>query len=304
MSHKNVFSCFVLNVNVLVKFLGGKREQTMNDHVKGFLSVGVRLSVYCSVLGLAAAAAGTAMRAASGRPALSCDVVQSAAVGVLWPPEAGLIRLETGERVLLSGIEVPRAAGKSDLDPSTQEVQRALADLLKGQKVKLAAVSPPSKRGFIRAQVFTSGGLWVQGELVSKGLARVRTFPDQRDCAAALLAKETQARQAKRGLWSALAFTPRTPENASASVGSFQLVEGRVVETANVRGRVFLNFGPDYKTDFTLHIGPEPAKLFAQSGIKLETLDGKRVRARGWVRERNGPVIDLTAPEQLEILGE
>ena len=30
--------------------------------------------------------------------------------------------------------------------------------------------------------------------------------------------------------------------------------------------------------------------------------EGKRVRVRGWIDERNGPAMDLTHPEQVELL--
>jgi len=31
-------------------------------------------------------------------------------------------------------------------------------------------------------------------------------------------------------------------------------------------------------------------------------LEGRRVRVRGWIYERNGPTMDLTHPEQVEML--
>jgi hypothetical protein len=39
-------------------------------------------------------------------------------------------------------------------------------------------------------------------------------------------------------------------------------VEGRVPEATQVRGRVFLNFGADYKTDFTISIAAKDWTLF------------------------------------------
>ena len=31
-------------------------------------------------------------------------------------------------------------------------------------------------------------------------------------------------------------------------------------------------------------------------------MEGKRIRVRGWLRSYNGPVIDVTHPEQIELL--
>jgi len=36
----------------------------------------------------------------------------------------------------------------------------------------------------------------------------------------------------------------------------------------------------------------------------LPDLKDQRVRVRGWVRQFNGPLIDVTHPEQIEVLGE
>jgi micrococcal nuclease len=71
---------------------------------------------------------------------------------------------------------------------------------------------------------------------------------------------------------------------------------------ADVQGRFFLNFGSDYKKDFTGAISPKDARSFASAGLDIKSLEGKKVRLRGWIYERNGPAMDLTHPEQVESL--
>jgi hypothetical protein len=39
-----------------------------------------------------------------------------------------------------------------------------------------------------------------------------------------------------------------------------------------------------------------------ESGIVFKSLQGVRLRARGWLRSFNGPLIDITHPEQIEVL--
>ena len=34
------------------------------------------------------------------------------------------------------------------------------------------------------------------------------------------------------------------------------------------------------------------------------SLQGKRIRVRGWLKSFNGPMINATHPEQIEVLGE
>jgi hypothetical protein len=85
-------------------------------------------------------------------------------------------------------------------------------------------------------------------------------------------------------------------------IDRFALVEGRVREVARVRGRGFLNFGADWKTDFTIVIAPKDMKRFEADGVAPEDYAGRRVRVHGWLRSYNGPMIDVTHPEQIEVL--
>ena len=43
---------------------------------------------------------------------------------------------------------------------------------------------------------------------------------------------------------------------------------------------------------------------FTAAGIDLTALAGKRLRVRGWVMWRNGPMIEATHPEQIELLAD
>ena len=138
--------------------------------------------------------------------------------------------------------------------------------------------------------------------MLNRGLARVYTFADNRAAAADLLALEAGARDAKRGIWALNYYRVQDANDKIGPPDTYQLVEGTVVEVADVRGRFFLNFGSDFKTDFTAGISPRDARNFESAGIDPNSLKGKRVRLRGWIDERNGPAMDLTHPEQVEML--
>ena len=43
-------------------------------------------------------------------------------------------------------------------------------------------------------------------------------------------------------------------------------------------------------------------RIFTGAGIAPNRLENRHVRVRGWVEERNGPRIEATGPEQIEIL--
>tara|TARA_R110002072_G_scaffold29206_6_gene92766 strand:+ start:1395 stop:2204 length:810 start_codon:yes stop_codon:yes gene_type:complete len=149
--------------------------------------------------------------------------------------------------------------------------------------------------------------IWVQAALVSAGLARVLTHPGNRQAATPLLLLETQARAAHLGLWADPAFHVRDthPDALAQDVGSVQLVEGRVLEVTRLRsGRTYINFGLDYRTDFTVVIEAGDEGLFDQAGRPLADLAGRLVRVRGWIEAENGPLIRIDHPERIEWLEE
>ena len=144
--------------------------------------------------------------------------------------------------------------------------------------------------------------LWVQAALVEQGLARVFTWPDEKIDAATLYAAEMRARVQGRGLWTDPAYAVRGPEPNSLAqdVDSLQLVEGIVTSTADIRGRAYLNFGADYRTDFTIAVAKKHRKRF--TAVDPVSLEGARVRVRGWIELTNGPMIWASHPERIEIL--
>jgi micrococcal nuclease len=40
----------------------------------------------------------------------------------------------------------------------------------------------------------------------------------------------------------------------------------------------------------------------AAAGIEPKRLEGRRIRVRGWVEQRGGPIIAAEAPEQIEFV--
>jgi endonuclease YncB( thermonuclease family) len=206
-------------------------------------------------------------------------------------PDGATLVLADARRIRLAGIDAAPS-------PVAARTLRALA---LGKDVALEPVGP-DRHGRLRAQVRTGEGLWLQGELLRRGLARVRTGPDERSLAEEMLALEAAAREAGRGGWTHPAWTVRSPADIARFTDSWQLVEGRVLAAARVRGQVFLNFGSDRRTDFTVRIAAPALKLCREAGLDPLALEGTRIRVRGWVRVWDGPLIDLTHPEQVERL--
>lgn len=218
------------------------------------------------------------------------------------------VALADGRELRLVGIQAPKLPlGRKGFTawPLAEEARQALADLVQGREVTLAYGGAKRDRyGRLLAHLARGDGLWVQCEMLRRGLARVYLFRDNRAAAAELLACERDARAARRGIWAHPFYAVRRPEETADLIGSFQLVEGRVRQAAEVRGKVYLNYGPDHRTDFTVSIAPRERRAFDKAGVDLLDLEGHRIRVRGWLSRRNGPMIEASHPEQIELLAE
>lgn len=143
---------------------------------------------------------------------------------------------------------------------------------------------------------------WINGALLAHGLARVYTSPNAPEMNDQMLMVEDEARREKRGLWAeGSEYNVLTPETADQAMGKLAIIEGVVVKSASVRNNIYLNFGQDWKTDFTVMITPALRKKLAHKGIDPLGLSGKKLRVRGYVREYNGPLIELETPEHFEL---
>lgn len=217
------------------------------------------------------------------------------------------VLLADGRQVRLVGIQAPKLPlGRPGFKtwPLADAAKRALEDLLPPDGAVTLAHGGQTidRHGRVLAHLFRADGVWVQGRMLETGMARVYTFPDNRALAAAMLDRERAARAAGAGIWGHSFYAVRTPEAVDAASEGFQLVEGRVVAAATVGGRVYLNFGADWKTDFTVMIAKADLKAFTAANLDPAAWAGRLVRVRGWVRRWNGPLIEASHPEQIEVL--
>lgn len=220
------------------------------------------------------------------------------------------LELEDGRRVRLAGIEAarpPRNATPGDgrIWPLAEAAAAALADLALDRRVTLHGPAPVERHGRLLAHLVREDGLWLQSALLVRGLARVHTRPDARAYAAELLAGEEAARNAGRGLWRSRVYAVRDAADAdglSRDRDSFQLVEGVVLAVSKSGGESWLDFGTDWRSDVTVHIGRAAMREVTRAGIDPLSYEGRRVRVRGWITLRNGPMIEITHPEQIERL--
>ena len=261
-----------------------------------------------SLLSIAALAALTLPATAEGCP----DLRDGPRGRVTEVTDGDTVHLDNGLIVRLVGIQAPKLAlGRPGFEdwPMGMESKAALERLALGKAVQLRYGGEPKDRyGRALAQLFVREGdseVWLQQAMLAAGQARVYSYADNRACLATLLAVEARARADRLGIWGNPYYSVRMadrPQALAGHEGRYELVEGRVLVAEKAGGRVYLNFGRNWTEDFTAVIGDKALRLFAESGPDPLALGGALVRVRGWIDEKDGPRLEVTHPEQIEVL--
>ena len=145
----------------------------------------------------------------------------------------------------------------------------------------------------------------VQGLLLSQGEVLVSADVTDKDCAAALVAAEAEARQAKRGTWAdaSVIKSAESPDDILTGIGRFTVVEGKVLSVRQAGATTYLNFGRNWTQDFAVTIPRRMTPAIEAAGLTLKSLENKRIRVRGFVEARGGPRIEVLRVGQIEVLG-
>jgi endonuclease YncB( thermonuclease family) len=231
---------------------------------------------------------------------------RAAVVGVL---DAETVLLDDDRQVRLIGALAPRSPDlRSEAVPwpPEQRATAALSGLVLGQTVELAYAGRRRDRyGRRLAHLFVERGgarVWVQGRLLSAGHARAYGLPGSFACMRELIAHERAARDPGTGLWSNAAYAARAAHKTRALMrhrNSYQIVTGTVADVAQTKARTYLNFGSDWRSDFTAGIDKKVLSKHPGWAATLAQLAGRRVEVRGWIEYRNGPYINIEDPHQI-----
>ncbi len=146
----------------------------------------------------------------------------------------------------------------------------------------------PDKYGRKPVHLYDQEGRWLQGELVRQGIATPYPYIGETKFIRDLYFLEKPI------------ATPALSEEIPRD--QFSIITGTVVAVANIKGTTYVNFGDNWRTDFTIRISKAKAKAFRALGVDPSTFKGKTIRIRGWVIEQNGPMIDANHPTQIEMI--
>ena len=228
-------------------------------------------------------------------PALADEPCRGTSLGsaeVAAVRDGRTVQLADGRELRLMGIE----AG---------EDSHPLQALIAGRPLRLERLGTETDRyGRLTALAYAGESPQsLQASLLEQGSARVSSRIGAKSCAAPWLAAETRARTGSLGLWADPNFAPLSAENLprlAAETGRFALVEGKVLSVRESGATIYVNFGRRWTQDFTVTILKRQQRTFSAAGLEPKRLEGRRVRVRGWIEQRGGPLIVADAPEQIE----
>lgn len=251
---------------------------------------------------------------AEEQPDAGCTLQAGATRSVVRILDAETVVLDDGEEVRLIGALAPRSPDlRPDAEPwpPEQQATAALRDLVLGRSVELAASGRAKDRyGRRLAHLFLDENgerVWVQGRLLAGGNARAYGLPGSFACARELLAHEAVARDKGLGLWANAAYAIRNASEARAVLrlrNTYQIVRGSVVRVKVTKARTYLDFGPDWRRDFSAGVEAKLLRAEPEWAKTLSGLAGKRVEVRGWIEYRGGPYIGIEDASQIAVVDE
>lgn len=222
--------------------------------------------------------------------------------------DGATLRLAGGRVVRLAGISAPAlpVGGGGPAQPLANEARAALAALCGQGPVRFYFLAAADRHGRTPAEVFDGAGRWLQGEMVFRGFARFQNDDGASPRGEELLALEKAARAGGRGIWGEAYYRVRRATETPHFIDSFQVVAGTVQNVTAKGDGVFLDFGDaknvdGWRSDFSVFIPRPRLAALKRASIEAQGLTGQDVRVRGWIILRNGPMIELSHPDHLEL---
>ena len=233
--------------------------------------------------------------------------LQNCGLGIVaHVPSGDILKLADNSTVALADIKAPELWPNEvhyKSWPYGSSSKSALNTLVIGKSVTLlCGKNTHNALGQLVAHVQLSDDVWVQQMLLGTGHSFFYPTSGDVQISQALYAAEKKARTKKVGLWAGHIYQVAEATGTELKPGWFQLVQGQVVSTAKVRKTIYLNFGENWRDDFTIQLNTHVEKQLQAQGITPLSLEGSDIEVRGWVEWSGGPKIILTHPNQLQIL--
>ena len=232
----------------------------------------------------------------------ACVTLKTDPVAVSPTLERDIFRSEAGQGYVLTDIVL-----RDGDNPATGS--QVVQDVGASRFLAYPAASI-NRWGLVPAWIGVQDGNWrvlLQEQLVQAGEVIAAPAVGTPSCAAKLKRLEAAARRVRRGLWREhKILSTRQPDVLLKQAGHYVVAEGRIVSLGKTRRNRYLNFGFRWKSDFTVTLKASDEAGFdaalAAENLKIADLEGAAVRVRGFVRQWDGPHMELKHPGQLDVI--
>ncbi len=174
-----------------------------------------------------------------------------------------------------------------------------------GQRVVVVPRGSPDRWDRGRADIQVGeDGTDLAGGLIEAGLAYADPGEAEALCRPALRLVEAAARRRRLGLWRE---APTSAENGPAlrhRAGHYTVVEGRIRHVGERSTRTYLDFVPRGADGLTVTVTKRTWRTMAEHGLTADSLQGRRVRVRGFIELWRSPVLVAATPDAIEVLDE
>ncbi|MEP2943102.1 MAG: hypothetical protein ABJM86_05940 [Hyphomicrobiales bacterium] len=221
--------------------------------------------------------------------------------------------LDDGRHLKFADIFFPRTSTDNQIPKETIQF---LKSHLASKTITFLASQKPDRYRRIPAQIIVNNvdgsKKWSQSHIIKSGKGLFMPEPqkkprkdycDSDDLKQALQQHEKQNTSHKNK-------HPLAPLYASHNKvlwqleGDFAIIEGVVLKTHSSKNNIFLNFGDEWKSDFTAVISGDSKGSLQKHFKSVSNLMGKRLKLRGFIDIYNGPSMRIDHPLQIEMLHE
>lgn len=204
--------------------------------------------------------------------------------------------LDTGQSVRLVGVEAPAMNWReNDPEPHAKKSSRILEDLVMGREVRLyypGLTRDRYDRALAHVETADAKGpaYWINAEMLRRGGARLRVYPDTSAGSEALVEAEHAAREARIGLWKEADYLPLRASAVTPETRGFLIVIAEIGGRAPAPAETY---GDPPACSRQTQDGALIIDIEMSAEALCDTEAGTRAELRGWV---SGGRLELVHP--------
>ena len=228
-------------------------------------------------------------------------------IKVLEVIDGDTVRLSNGKLLRYIGLDTPEVRtkrnGKFEYNPQpfSLEATEYNRKLVEDKIIRVEFdLEKKDKYGRLLGYCFVDN-IFVNAKLIEQGYAVLYTRVPNVKYSKEFVASQKQARLNRKGLW--FNFKTVSASKAHMYVNQIKAVKGKVLNAHKSDKCVYLNFGQDWRNDFTGVIFNDTLAAFAKEGIDpVVFYKNKEIEIIGRIKEYNGPEIIINSPSQIRVL--